>query len=143
MRGSEDIVISLEPRHAERILSGEKLYELRRRQMHLQAGTIAWLYVKRPVGAIVGHVTVLAVHHASPSALWSEVGHAAGVTRKEFRQYFAGSKAAFALELTEVVRLKKKIHLDEMRSVEPSFCPPQFFKRISPDSVLLNILDRH
>ncbi|MFV1848069.1 ASCH domain-containing protein [Stenotrophomonas maltophilia] len=140
---SEDVVISLEPRYAERILSGEKMYELRRREMHLRAGTIVWLYAKRPVGAIVGYVTVLAVHHASPSALWSEVGHAAGVTRKEFRQYFAGSKKAFALELAAAVRLRKKIHLDEMRNVEPSFCPPQFFKRISPDSMLLSFLTRH
>lgn len=140
MANAESIVISLEPRFAEMILSGEKIYELRRRSMRLDRGTIIWLYAKRPVAAIVGYAVLSSIHRGSPTTIWKRVCSEAGISRREYRRYFLGSDKAYALELASHVRLENSMSLGEIRAVEPSFHPPQFFKRIAPDSSILEIL---
>ena len=46
MADIENILISLESRHAKNIYSGEKKIELRRRTMHVTPGTTVWIYEK-------------------------------------------------------------------------------------------------
>jgi hypothetical protein len=48
----DQILVSLEPRHAENILEGRKRVELRRRTMSVTIGSTVWMYAKLPVGSI-------------------------------------------------------------------------------------------
>ena len=50
MSVDDQILISLEPRHAENILEGRKRVELRRRTMNVTIGSTVWMYAKLPVG---------------------------------------------------------------------------------------------
>jgi predicted transcriptional regulator len=52
---TRDLLVSLHPRHASNILSGEKTVELRRRfpERHMR-GALALIYSTSPVQAIVG-----------------------------------------------------------------------------------------
>ncbi len=58
MEVEDNILISLEPRHAENILAGLKRVELRRRTMNVSPGCTVWIYAKLPVGSIVGRTTL-------------------------------------------------------------------------------------
>ena len=58
----DQILISLEARHAENIMLGRKLVEFRRRPMNVKPGATIWIYAKLPVGSIVGYASVTAVH---------------------------------------------------------------------------------
>lgn len=127
------ILISLEPRHAENILAGRKQVELRKRVMKIVPGTTVWIYVKLPVGCIVGSARIGATDASSPSALWRRYGSVSGLTKREFFEYFDGSQLGIALTLEGSSRLRNYISLDALRELCESFQPPQFFARLSAD----------
>lgn len=138
MRNEEHILISLTPRHAENIFAGHKLVELRRRTMNITPGTKAWVYVKLPVGAIIGRVTIRAIHNSTPTSLWRRFGLVSGLSRSEFFDYFGDVTRGVALELEDVKKLRQSISLAALRKASSSFQPPQFFVRLSSDNSLLN-----
>src|SRR5688572_21637747 len=121
-----NLLISLEERHAENIIRGTKLVELRRRRMHVPSGAIVWLYVKKPLAAVIGRASVSEVHSMSPPRLWQRFSTSTGLTRGEFFTYFSGVSQGCALELSNVERLSEPITLLELRKAGPSFQPPQF-----------------
>jgi predicted transcriptional regulator len=132
MIGSEHILISLESRHAENILSGRKRVELRRRSMRVSPGATVWMYVKLPVGSIIGRATVKSVDSTTPLQLWRRYGAVSGLSRQEFFEYFEGADSGVALVLDEEVRLKNPFSLKALREFDEDFQPPQFFARLTP-----------
>lgn len=132
-----DILISLAPRHAKNIFSGLKKVELRRKAMHITSGTKAWIYVTLPVGAIVGHVEINAIHALSPPVLWRRFGSVSGLSKSEFFSYFDGVLKGTALELGKTTELSNRLSLKELRLISENFQPPQFFCRLHEDSLIL------
>ena len=139
MEGKENILISLEPRHAENIFVGVKRVELRRRTMNVELGSTVWIYAKLPVGSIVGHATIANIHVLSPSRLWREFGAVSGVSRSEFFEYFGERNTAVALELENCHRLARSFDLQSLRQVSRRFQPPQFFSRLRQGPILTAI----
>ncbi|WP_097200294.1 ASCH domain-containing protein [Variovorax sp. YR752] len=142
MSAPQNVLISLEERHAEKILDGTKTVELRRRPMHVAVGATIWFYVKVPVGSVIGCAKVAGVHTLAPSTLWTRFGPVSGLQRREFFDYFSGSPTAFALSLTEPRRLATPIPLSELRDVSSGFHPPQFFANIASDGPLFRAMNR-
>src|SRR5579863_2728843 len=101
----EHILISLASRHAENILAGTKRVELRRRTMNIEPGATLWMYVKLPIGSIVGQARVGAIHVGAPSTLWRRFGSVSGLSRAEFFEYFCGVTRGVALVLEDSKRL--------------------------------------
>lgn len=130
MADHEHILISLEPRHAQGIYAGYKKVELRRRTVHVQPGTIVWIYEKVPVGSITGYATISAVSTASPSQIWSRFGLASGLAEDEFFSYFKGVEEACALVLESATTLSHPVSLRHLRAEVSGFQPPQFFVRL-------------
>jgi predicted transcriptional regulator len=140
MDEAEHVLISLEERHAENIFSGRKHVELRRRTMNLEAGTVVWIYVKLPVGKVIGCVRVEASHSLAPLSLWRKFARVCCIERDEFFDYFEGVSKGFALSLSEPQRLEGSVSLRELREASSGFQPPQFFVRLSPNSPLLDAI---
>lgn len=120
-------VLSIRPTYVQRILTGDKTVELRRRFPALRLpGQLALIYSTSPTQAIVSAVRLAAAEVLSVASLWRRYGQAAAVTRDEFDTYFAGVESGCALQLRDVVRFEKPIHLTElMRRFE--FSPPQSY----------------
>ena len=140
MRPVENILISLTPRHAENILAGTKLVELRRRPMNITAGATVWIYVKLPVGSIIGNARVRAIHIGPPSTLWRRFGAVSGLTRTEFFNYFRGVTRGIALVFKDSKRLTRQLPLSALRTIDRQFQPPQFFVRLTPEQPLLQAI---
>lgn len=130
MHEGEHILISLASRHADNIFAGRKQVELRRRPMNISPGAIVWIYVKLPIGSIVGHVRVSSIDTSSPTALWRRHGAVSGLSKSEFFAYFEGTSQGVALVLEQSKRLNASLSLDELRRLDESFQPPQFFARL-------------
>jgi predicted transcriptional regulator len=137
---AKDILISLESEHAEKIFGGQKLVEFRRRNMRVPPGATVWIYVKLPVGSIVGRVKVEAVHSCSPATLWRRFGGVSGLSRQEFFDYFTGVARGFALVLHGAKRFRSSLTLESTRHVVRHFQPPQFFHWLSADHPLLPLM---
>jgi predicted transcriptional regulator len=133
---NEHILISLEPRHAENIFAGHKRVELRRRTMNVSPGSTLWIYVKLPVGSIVGHAKIGKVHASSPTALWRRYGPVSGLSKHEFFEYFGGAEQGVALVLEQSTRLRSSLSLAALRKVDEGFQPPQFFARLTTEHPL-------
>lgn len=136
MGKAEHILISLEARHADNIFSGHKRVELRRRPMNVAPGTTLWIYVKLPVGSIVGSAKISQVRCSSPTALWRRYASVSGLSKSEFFSYFQDTDQGFALELEESARLETSLSLEQLRTVNEGFQPPQFFARLNAEHPL-------
>lgn len=134
MQTTQHVLISLDERHATNILAGTKQVELRRRTMHVEPGSTVWLYVKKPVGAIVGFATVGKTYSAAPSTVWRKYGSVSGLSKSEFMSYFEGAVVASAMALSGSKKLKTPVTLDALRAAIPGFHPPQFYCRLKTDS---------
>jgi predicted transcriptional regulator len=141
--GSDQILSSLESRHAESILQGHKLVEFRRRSMRISPGTTLWIYAKVPVSSIVGCATVAAIRSQAPSTLWRKFGSVSGISRCEFFDYFEGINQGTALELSNTKRLESMVPLALLRRISAGFHPPQFFTRLSTDAPVLSAIAQY
>ncbi|GFZ87157.1 ASCH domain-containing protein [Dyella caseinilytica] len=136
MANNEHILISLEPRHADNIFAGHKRVELRRRPMNVSPGDTLWIYVKLPIGSIVGHAKIGKVHTSSPTALWRRYGPVSGLSKLEFFEYFREAEQGIALVLEQSTRLRISLSLEALRKVDGGFQPPQFFARLTSEHPL-------
>ena len=121
------LLLSLKPRFADAILDGTKTVELRRTRPLIRVPTDALIYASRPTMAIVGRCRVESIDSFTPTALWDAHGQSAGITRREFREYFRGAERAYGLMLSAPLRLES-MHLAEVRRWWPGFVPPQSFR---------------
>lgn len=140
MANKEHILISLEPRHAENIFLGHKRVELRRRTMNVSPGSTVWIYVKLPVGSIIGHAQISKVHSSTPGSLWRQYGSVSGLSKQEFFAYFGESEQGVALVLEHSTRLQSSLSLKALRRVDQSFQPPQFFARLTSQHPLHEVV---
>lgn len=140
MNGNEHILISLEARHAENIFAGRKSVEFRRRSMNVSPGAKLWIYVKLPIGSIVGHAIVGEVYSSSPSALWRRFGSVSGLSKHEFFKYFVGVDQGVALVLERSTRLRSSLPLQALRKLAEGFQPPQFFARLTSQHPLHDVV---
>ena len=122
------LLLSVRPWHAERILSGHKLVELRRVRPRLQSGDVVVVYSSSPVKAVQGGFIVDRVADGPPDSMWSQVQGAAGLRKAEYDRYFAGADNAVAIWIDQAWRFKRPVPLANMRLAAPGFSPPQSFR---------------
>lgn len=140
METTGEILVSLEPVHAENILLGRKDIELRTRRMHLERNARVWMYSKKPIGAIVGFALLKEIIQLRPADMWRCFGARTCISERQFYEYFSRSDWAYGLVLSSPSRLRAAVSLTELRNTDPAFSPPQFFKRIHPTDRIQRLL---
>ena len=138
---SKNVLISLEGRHADGIISGTKKVELRNRRMNLSKGDCVWIYRKQPNGRVVMRATVKAVDEGNPQLLWGRYRKVCGISKKEFFAYFGGVKIGCAISLYKIKTLSSSVPLETIRKKETTFHPPQFSKYLPNGTPLLTFLE--
>ena len=121
------IVLSLKPRFAEAILTGDKTVELRRAEPKIVVPTRALLYATTPVRALLGTCIITSVKSADLAVLWRECDSGTALLDQEFQQYFEGVNVGTALTLTRPRAFSRQIPLQDLRAKPRSFRPPQSF----------------
>ncbi|MFZ5633103.1 MAG: ASCH domain-containing protein [Bacillota bacterium] len=133
------LLISIRPEYAKKIFDGIKTVELRRVSPRVKKGDLVLVYVSSPTKAIVGSFKVTQVLTMQPDELWRHVEDLAGVSRKEFDDYFEGASMAVGIFLNSAQRLPIPIKLHHLKEKWPSFRPPQCYHYIK-EWGLLNFL---
>jgi predicted transcriptional regulator len=127
-----DIVFSVKPEYSEKIVSGIKTVELRRRfPGDVPLGTIALIYATTPTQALTGIAQIESVFSNPPEDIWEEFAEEACIRREEFDSYFAGTTIATAIKLRRARPLRRSLQLDELRE-RFNFEPPQSFLYATP-----------
>ena len=116
----------IKPVHVEKILTKEKLYEYRKTTFNKSLRHII-IYASAPIKKIVGLAEVGEIQIAAPTVLWERTKHAAGITRKQYREYFKNAKQACAIEIKNLYPLNKLISPNEINN---EFKVPQSFSYV-------------
>ncbi len=125
-----NVLLSIKPEFAEKILSSQKKYEFRKTPIR-KADSVenVILYASSPVQRIVGSFEIQQIINESPSALWEQYGGDSGITgRERFMDYYSGKQEGYAIEIGNPQRLLTAIdpteHFDD-------FTPPVSFQYVN------------
>ena len=131
-RPSRDVLFSIRPVHAEKILTGDKTVELRRRfASAVTPGTLALIYSTSPTSALTGSAKIKAVQCTDLRTLWKNHRKGACLDRSDFEAYFAGLERGYAIILDSPRPLERPVGLMELRK-RFGFEPPQSYQYASP-----------
>lgn len=124
----ESILMSIQPKYAERILSGRKKVEIRRTFSRKWLGHKINLYASRPNMSLVGEARIAAVTCDEPEAVWERYNDSVGCTREEFNKYVATADKVFAIELDEVIPYRDPVSARKMSEIlKENLRPPQSY----------------
>jgi type I restriction enzyme S subunit len=133
-----NVLLSIKPEFAEKILAGTKRYEFRRTPFREPSliDTIV-LYATAPVQRIVGKFNPAGVVADAPENLWERFRDESGIESYErFTNYFAGAETGYAIKIEQTVQFDDQI--DPWRHVD-DFRPPVSFQYV--DGELEFVLD--
>lgn len=92
-------LVSIRPEYVERILSGEKTYEYRRRIFKRPQVDTLVIYATMPVGKVVAEAGITGVLESSPEDIWEKTSRHAGISEDRFKACILVSHAPFQAEL--------------------------------------------
>ena len=119
---SKTILLSIHPCFVEKIFSGEKLFEYRKK-IPTDIDYVI-IYATVPVKNIVAIVEVDSVLEGSPQEIWEKTKLKAGVSEDFFKSYFNQKSNARAIRIKEVHKLQepKSINiLDDIQVAPQSY----------------------
>lgn len=116
-------LVSIHPRFARLILSGEKKCEYRRRLPTKPISGIV-IYATSPVSRIIGEAGVESMRFLEKGELWRQTSSFGGISKFEFESYFYGMEMAGALLLSHPVAYDHPFPIEKVGLVRPpqSFC---------------------
>ena len=119
------ILLSMHKRYVDKMISGEKTFELRRRFTKRKVNRL-YIYETAPTKRVVAKANINKVHKLPLNLLWNLTKDGCGITKKEFFEYFKELDYGYAIELNNFNEYKNKKHLS---SFNIKF-PPQSFRFI-------------
>ena len=120
-----NILMSIKPEYAEKILNGDKKFEFRKMLPKNKDVEKVIIYATLPVGMVVGEFEILNFISMSPSKLWQLTKKRAGISKNFFDDYFNNRETAHAIGVGEVRRYRKGKPIEDFlnkNQAPQSFC---------------------
>jgi predicted transcriptional regulator/DNA-binding XRE family transcriptional regulator len=125
---SRDVILSIHPAHAEKILDGTKTVELRRRFTDgVAPGTLALIYTTSPTRALTGFAKIDKVQRLAVRDIWERYRVAARLRKSDFDAYFCGLDRGYVIVFSSARPFARPVGLSELRK-RFSFEPPQSYQ---------------
>ena len=121
------ILMSIHPKYAKAIISGEKTAELRRVKLKLKNGDLVVIYETSPIMAVTSIFSVKQLLWLPIEKLWDKTKNIAAVSKEEFFDYFIGNTCGCAIIIDKVWVLNTKKPLSEFKSADKAIKPPQSY----------------
>lgn len=125
------LLLSIKPKFARAIMSGDKRVEFRRAAYRGNVKTIL-VYATSPVQRLIGYFDVAFVDESSPNALWRKYHRVGGIEYREYKRYYTGAQRAVAIGVGKVHPLEIEHPLSRLG---PGTVPPQSFRYVSMTAV--------
>ena len=119
--------MSIKPEYVEKIFSGEKDYEFRKKQFRYNVSTIV-VYSSSPVKRIVGEFDIESILEGDLETLWEMTKDKAGISKEVFFNYFSGKITGIAIKIGERRKYTEAI---DPYITDSNFTPPQSFQYIT------------
>ncbi len=125
-----DVLLSVKPEYVTKILEGKKKYEFRRSIFKRNDIEKVYVYSSSPIRKIIASFKIEKILKDSPEKIWTLCQKYAGISKKDFFDYFKNSEQAFAIEIGYVDSFQEPI--DPYLIIE-DFTPPQSFYYLPHD----------
>lgn len=123
------VLLPIHPHHIERIFSGQKVFEYRRRGFANPISSVI-IYGTMPIGKIVGEFEVLRIIEGNPAHIWELTASGAGIKEADFNLYFKDRDFGTAIQIGRVT--KYRLPIDPRNGVS-RFKAPQSFAYVTPE----------
>lgn len=119
---TDTIILSIHPSHIEKILSGEKRYEYRKRI----PSDIRYIvvYATAPIKMIVAFIEIDSVIKGTPEEVWEKTKNYAGISEDFFMHYFANYQDSYAIKIKAVHKL---LSPKPLTALKDQICAPQSY----------------
>lgn len=124
-----NVLMSVRPEFAEKILDGSKKYEFRKTVFRKHVDRV-YIYSSSPVKRIVGFFSMGGVLEGTPEELWEKCRHHSNTSRESFFGYLRGSDKAYAIKIKNPKKFSEPV---DPRSLVEGFVPPQSFCYVSEE----------
>ena len=123
-----DIILSIKPKYCEKIVSGAKRVEFRKRFIsNADKIEFVYMYATYPIKKIVGTFRIDSIVRGSPSDLWRKFKSISGISRDEFFRHFGSKEAIFAIKIKNVKLFNPPI---DPNLLFPNFTSPRSFQYV-------------
>ena len=119
-----DVLLSIKPKFAESIINGKKKYEFHKNAFSQKDIGRVYIYSSAPIKRIVGIFRINNIIEDGPSTLWQMLKDDAGISEREFFDYFKNRRVGFAFEIVEVEKFETPV---DPKILFPNFVSPQSF----------------
>lgn len=131
-----DIVLSIRPEHAEKIISGKKKIEIRRKFSNKWKGASALLYASSPRREFVGEAEIGEIITGTPEKIWSDWQSEIGCSYDEFASYCKGAERVTALIFADVKPFKLPILQSQIQHlIQQDLKLPQSHCEVKKDTI--------
>lgn len=117
------VLLSIKPEYAEKILDGTKKYEFRRSMFKKPDVKTVVIYASSPVQKVIGEFEIESILNHDLETLWGKTKKFAGISKEYFMSYFSSKDKGYA------IKIKKTKKYDPWLSLEDNYKakPPQSF----------------
>ena len=125
------MLLSIKPEFVSKILDGSKRWEFRRVLWNDISGKFVYVYASAPVKRVVARFQVSTVYAGySQEDLWRITCDRAGITQKQFYEYFGDLEKCSAVNITQLEVLREPF---DPKTVDPKFVAPLSFRYMDFD----------
>ena len=132
---STTLMISIHPKYARKIFSGEKKVELRKIKPRVIKGDQILVYVSSPEKSLQGVLRVNEVVSDTPKKLWEKVKNEAGISSAEFEDYYTKKEKGYGIYFVVEEEFSNPVSLERLRELFGRFHPPQSYRYFSNEDL--------
>lgn len=93
------ILLSIKPQYVEKIISGEKRYEFRKKEFKRRDIDTIVVYSSGNVKKLVGEIKFKRILSDTPYLIWKKTHAQSGMTEQSFMRYYMNKDKAYAIAI--------------------------------------------
>ena len=106
------ILLSIKPKYVDKIISGEKIVEYRKRVV--TDVDLILIYATSPIQKVVAEFRVEEILSGTPKELWDATKEMGGIDEKDYFAYYNGRDKAFAYKISYLNIYEKPLLLSDL-----------------------------
>lgn len=120
-----NVLLSIKPKFATKILKGEKIYEFRKSKFNPKKKVNkVYIYSSGPEKKIVGSFRIDKVFEDTPSNIWRKFNEFGGIEKQDFFKYYEQKEIGYAFKIKDLEVFEPSI---DPREIFDNFKSPQNF----------------
>lgn len=121
------ILLSIKPQYVEKIISGEKKYEFRKKEFKRKDVDTIIVYSSGNIKKLVGEIKFKRILCDSPNLIWEITQDKAGMSKESFMEYYINKDKAYAIFIDSFRPYTTYLNLEDKY---PGVKPPQSYRYI-------------